>query len=119
MWASLLDVLRLVVAASRLGGSFVRWRGCVFGIAGPAMTADDMNTSGDSTLVVEVNPPLPCGIRDCGSPAQYARIERDPSYAALWRLLPICKLHQAQLAAAAADIMASEDDSIPASASGK
>ncbi|HEX8731985.1 MAG TPA: hypothetical protein VF725_07975 [Ktedonobacterales bacterium] len=83
------------------------------------MTADDSYSTGDSVLGIAINPPLPCGISDCGRPAQYARVERDPRYAALWRLLPICNLHQAQLAAAAADVVASVDDSVSANARGR
>lgn len=57
-------------------------------------------TTGDGLLRIEINPPLPCGIGDCGQPARYARIEHDPRYAVLWRLLPICDTHLRSLDAA-------------------
>lgn len=83
------------------------------------MAAEDDFSANDSLLRVEVNPPLPCGIRDCGRPARFACIERDPRYVALWRLLPICELHQARLAAAADDVVAAADASARANVSAK
>jgi len=68
------------------------------------MAADRDSASGDSLRRIEVNPGLPCGIRECGRLAHYARIERDPRFASLWRLLPICDIHLASLDAAAADV---------------
>ena len=57
------------------------------------MASEYDRSAGDGLLRIEINPPLPCGIRDCGQSARYARVERDPRYAALWRLLPICDTH--------------------------
>lgn len=70
------------------------------------MLVDRDNLSGDSLLRIEINPPLPCGIGDCGQPARFARIERDPRYEALWRLLPICDAHLRSLDAAGRAIAA-------------
>jgi hypothetical protein len=64
------------------------------------MAADHELSAGDSLLRIEINPSLPCGIGVCGQPARHARIERDPRYAALWRLLPICDVHLRSLDAA-------------------
>lgn len=68
------------------------------------MAADRDSASGDSLRRIEVNPGLPCGIRDCGRLAHYGRIERDPRFASLWRLLPICDIHLASLDAAASAV---------------
>jgi hypothetical protein len=64
------------------------------------MATDHERSAGDSLLRIEISPSLPCGIGDCGQPTHYARIERDPCYDALWRLLPICEAHLRSLDAA-------------------
>lgn len=75
------------------------------------MAADRELNAGDSLLRIEISPALPCGIGACGEPAYCARIERDPRYDALWRLLPICEFHirslEAAARAAAADVIPS------------
>jgi len=68
------------------------------------MAADRDFSAGDRLLRIEINPALPCGIRECGRLARYAHIERDVRYDALWRLLPICDVHLADLDAAAANV---------------
>ncbi len=65
------------------------------------MASDHDLSAGDSLLRIEINPPLPCGIGTCGHLARCARIERDPRYDSLWRLLPICEAHLRSLDAAA------------------
>lgn len=70
------------------------------------MAMDHEWSAGDSLIRIEISPALPCGIGDCGQPARYARIERDPRYAALWRLLPICEAHLHSLDAAGRAIAA-------------
>jgi hypothetical protein len=64
------------------------------------MARDHESSAGDSLLRIEISPSLPCGIGDCGRPTHYARIEHDPRYDALWRLLPICEAHLLSLDAA-------------------
>ncbi len=84
------------------------------------MAADDELGAGDSLLRIEISPALPCGIGACGEPAHCARIERDPRYDALWRLLPICEFHirslEAAARAAAAEAFASSGPPIGSSA---
>lgn len=44
----------------------------------------------DHETLIRVEPALPCGLAECGQPAQLATIEPDPQYPGLWHLLPIC-----------------------------
>lgn len=81
------------------------------------MAADRGSESGDSLRRIEVNPGLPCGISECGRLAHYARIERDPRFASLWRLLPICDIHLASLDAAAADVASAVGPTVTATTS--
>lgn len=68
------------------------------------MASDHEPSAGDSLLRIEINPPLPCGIGACGQLARCARIERDPRYDSLWRLLPICEAHLRSLDAASRSV---------------
>lgn len=83
------------------------------------MAADDERSSSEGLLRIEINPPLPCGICDCGLPARTAHAERDPQYPALWRLLPICEVHLASLIADAAEVVAAADAEFNANVSAK
>lgn len=76
------------------------------------MASDHDQSAGDSLLRIEINPPLPCGIGSCGQLARCARIERDPRYDSLWRLLPICEAHLRALDAAGRS--ATQDNVAPA-----
>ena len=67
----------------------------------------------DSLLRIEINPPLPCGIDSCGRPARYGRVERDPGFASLWSLLPICEEHQMSLATGAAGLAGGSPPNAP------
>jgi len=57
----------------------------------------------DTFLRIEINPPLPCGVYACERPARHARVERDPQFGPLWRLLPICETHLRSLDVAVTD----------------
>lgn len=61
-------------------------------------------TSGrDEVRQIQLSPPLPCGIGQCGRPSTWALVEDDRERPALWMLLPICEVCAQSLASGPVD----------------